>query len=211
VDTEEEQLEALRSWWKENGRSIVVGLVIGLGGVFGWTSRKAHTERRAEQASIEYQKLADTALRDDHAAAIAQAEALVAEFPSSGYAPLAALLAARGAFLADRVDDARRHLRWVIDNASTPGVTDVARIRLARLLIDAGEHAEAGQMLDAVQTGAVDALVQEVRGDLMRVQGDSDGARGAYTAALSDEGLTPSGRTRVRMKLDDLGPDASKG
>ena len=34
--TEEEQVEALKSWWKENGKSLIMGVVIAVAAVFGW-------------------------------------------------------------------------------------------------------------------------------------------------------------------------------
>lgn len=209
MDSEEEQLEALQKWWKENGRAVVVGVVLGLGGVFGWQSWVAHVDRRGEAASIEYQKLADTALREDHAGAVAQAEVLVAEFPKTAYAALASLIAARSAFESDQVDEARRHLQWVIDNATRTGLRDVARLRLARIELDAAELDRAAAHLGAIEAPGLESLVEEVRGDLSMARGDADSARTAYTAALDARGNTPSGRTRVQMKLDDLGPAAS--
>ena len=209
MESEEEQLERLREWWKDNGRPVVIGLVVGLGGVFGWTSWQTHTERRAEQASIEYQKIADSVLREDHAGAAAQADTLIAEFPSSGYAPLAALLAARSELLAGRADDAIGRLEWTIGNAEHAAIRDVARVRLARLHLDAGRHAEAAGQLGAIEGSGFDAMVEEVRGDLAFARGDPDAARSAYTSALADEAMTPAGRRRLQMKLDDLGPAGS--
>ena len=55
--TEEQQLEDLKKWWKENGRSITVGLVLGIGGVVGWTSWRAYDNAQAEKASIVYEQL----------------------------------------------------------------------------------------------------------------------------------------------------------
>lgn len=211
MNSEEEQLKELREWWKSNGTSVIVGLVVGLGGVFGWTSWQAYTERRAEQASVEYQKVADSALREDHAGAAAQADTLIAEFPGSGYAPLAALIAARSEFLEGRTEEAQSRLRWTIDNATRAGLRDVARLRLARLHLGAGEFEQAAGLLGAVENNGFDSMVQEVRGDLALARGDADAARSAYTSALADEALTPTGRTRVQMKLDDLGPAPRSG
>ncbi|MGU3844696.1 YfgM family protein, partial [Vibrio diabolicus] len=35
-DTEEQQVEAIKDWWKENGKAVIIGAVVGLGGLFGW-------------------------------------------------------------------------------------------------------------------------------------------------------------------------------
>ena len=36
METEEEQVERLKAWLKENGLSIVFGIVIGVGGIGGY-------------------------------------------------------------------------------------------------------------------------------------------------------------------------------
>ena len=92
MDSEQEELEALHKWWKENGRAVAIGLVLGLGGVFGWTTWQARVEAAAEEQSVAYQNLADTAALGNHAEAVPLADEIIAAAPASEYAALAALV-----------------------------------------------------------------------------------------------------------------------
>ena len=55
--TEEEQLEALRRWWNENGRSTLTAVLFAVAAGFGWQAWKANEVQQHEQASDVYQTL----------------------------------------------------------------------------------------------------------------------------------------------------------
>lgn len=211
METEQEELEALQKWWKENGRAVVIGLVLGLGGVFGWTTWKSRVEASAEQLSVVYQNMVDTAAADRHAEAVQQADAIIADHPDSDYAALAGLLGAKSALAAGQPAEAMRLLDSVIDNTEHAELRDVARIRKARLLLDEG-RADAGlAVLEQVDTSALAASVEELRGDILMASQDAGGAASAYEAALDSTSITPAMRARVQMKRDDLGYDEGAG
>jgi len=205
VDTEQEELEALQKWWKENGRAVVVGLVLGLGGVFGWTAWQSRAEATAEQVSMVYQSMVEMAASDDHAEALLRADRIIREQPDSEYAALAGLLGAKSAFAIDRTDDANRFLGWVVENASRAELRDVARIRSARLLLHQGEPDAAIAMLAEISTSAFAATVEELRGDILIDDRQSEAAAKAYETALASDSMTSGTRARLQMKLDDLG------
>ena len=205
MDTEQEELEALQKWWKENGRAVVVGLVLGLGGVFGWTAWQSRAEATAERLSVVYQSMVEMAASDDHREALLRADQIMQDQPDSEYAALAGLLGAKSAFAIGRTDDANHLLGWVVENASRAELRDVARIRSARLLLDGGE-ADAGlAMLAQVSTSAFAATVEELRGDILIDNRQSEAAAKAYETALSSAPITSGTRARLQMKLDDLG------
>jgi len=203
--SEQEELEALQKWWKENGRAVVVGLVLGLGGVVGWTTWQSRTEATAERASVVYQAMVEMAAADDHMEALLRADQIVQEYPDSEYAALAGLLGAKSAFAAGRADDANRLLGWVIENAGRPELRDVARIRSAQLLRDEGKRDAGLEMLARVDTPAFAATVEELRGDILVDNQENDAAAEAYQTALASGSITSGTRARVQMKLDDLG------
>jgi predicted negative regulator of RcsB-dependent stress response len=211
VDTEQEELEALKKWWKENGRVVVVGLVLGLGGVFGWTTWQSRVEASAERLSIVYQNMVDSAASDGHVEAAQQADGIIADHPDSEYAVLAGLLGAKSALAAGRPEDAGRFLDWVIENAARVELRDVARIRKARLLLDEGQHDAGLTVLDQVDTAAFAATVDELRGDILVESRDTQAAAQAYAAALASNVVSGGMRARVQMKLDDLGYGAEPG
>ena len=205
MDTEQEELEALQKWWKENGRAAVVGLVLGLGGVFGWTTWQGRIEATAERVSVVYQSMVEMAAADDHVEALLRADQIIQDHPDSEYAALAGLLGAKSAFSAGRADDASRLLGWVIENADRAELRDVARIRSAQLLLDEGKRDAGLEKLAEVNSPALAATVEDLRGDILVDNRQGDAAAKAYEAALASDSITGAMRTRVQMKLDDLG------
>ena len=202
---DDEDLAKLKAWWKENGRSIVVGVVLGLGGMVGWNFWQDHRETQSEEASEMYAGILEAAAEERHDDVRAQAALLLAEFPDSGYATLAALIASASAAAQGQPAEARQRLAWIEEHAPRDGYRDLARIRLARVLLDEDDPQAALDALDRVGSDAFDAVTGELRGDIHRVQGAPEEARAAYQAVLAGEATLPSARTRVRMKLDDLG------
>ena len=192
METEEQELEALKEWWQEYGRTIVVGVVIGLGG-------------QAEKASMFYQRLIGDAARDRHQAVGKQAASLADEFSNSGYAALAALLAAKSAYAENDLEGAKRQLAWMISQPAESSFKDIARIRLARLLIQENNLDEALSTLNGIDDDAFSATANEIRGDIRYLEGDMVGARTAYQKALTGDTIPGAMRSRVQMKVDDLG------
>lgn len=211
MDTEQEELEALKKWWQENGRAVAIGLILGLGGVFGWTTWQARVEANAEQTSLVYQSMVDMAAASDHAEALVRVEQIIADQPSSEYAGLAGLMGAKSAMALGRPDEARRLLDWVIANAGREEIRDVARIRSARLLLAEDKGEAALQVLAAINTPTLEAAVEELRGDVFVAAGKRDDAAKAYTLALANDSITSGNRARVQMKLDDIGQGNASG
>lgn len=204
-ESEKEQIEAIKKWWKENGRAVVVGLALGLGAVFGWTYWQSYQANQAEQVSLLYTRLINLASGDQLTEVRQEAENLIREYPTSGYAPLAALILARAAFQQQEADEAKRHLRWTMEQASRKELQMVARLRLARVLLGEGDYEGALGLLDGVDPGSFRAGYEELRGDVLLAQGHRDRARSAYKAALANIGPVGENRQRIQMKLDDLG------
>ena len=202
---EEEQVEALKKWWSENGKSTLAGLGIGLAAVLGWQSWQTWERSQAELASERYQQLVDDATADRHAQALSGAEALTGEFPDSAYASFASLIAARAAVQTGAPDEAKRHLQWVVEHAAFPELVPIARLRLARLMLEAREYDGALAELGTIESAPFRGRVKELQGDVHHARGDSAAARESYETVLADAELAPSTRVRIRMKLDDLG------
>lgn len=205
MDTTEQELEALKSWWQENGRTLIAGVVIGLSGVAGWTWWQGHLRSQAEVASQGYQRLLEEAAQDNHESVRARASTLIEDYPQSGYAALGALLAAKSAVIENDLQAAKQRLNWVIEQSDNPSFRDVARIRLARVLAEENDFDTALEALDAVEQPAFGASAGEIRGDILVTTGDASGAREAYLGALASETVTGATRSRLQMKIDDLG------
>lgn len=207
--TEEEQIAALKRWWAENGRSVIIGVVLALVGYFGWQGWQSQQQAARESASVLYEELTATlnegALSEDQRL---RAESIVEDLKSKHgkllYASDAALLVARVAVEAGDLDAAAEHLRWVVERDYSSEITLLARHRLAQVLLAQEAYDDALAVLSAVAPGAYAAAYAELRGDILAAQGQLAEASAAYETALSQ--LLPTQQSRrsiIQMKLDD--------
>ncbi len=205
--TDEEQVEALKKWWSENGRSVVGGVVLGLALVGGWRGWQYYEQTRAENAGAQYDGLLVAVESKQPEKAAQASERLRADYDDTAYASLAALHVAKLKLEAGDRAGARAQLEWVKAQAPDPALRQIAGVRLARILIDAGELDAAAGLLDAAPRDAFAPELAELRGDLARARGDLDAARAAYEEGLAGRS---GGAAVLRMKLDDLPPPGAK-
>ncbi len=201
--SDREQEEALRNWWRENWRWIIGGIVLGVVLLVGWRFWQSHTTRQAEQASALYEEYQTSAA--DAQKATSAFDRLSAEFPSSPYTLQARLLQAKNHVEANRYEEAATQLRAVIDSADDEELAQIARQRLARVLIQQGKHDEAIALLDPEEAGAFAPQVREIRGDALLAKGDSEAARAEYAAALTADADAQIDRSMLEMKLQQVG------
>ena len=188
--TEEEQVEALKKWWEENGRSTIAAIVVALGVGFGWQGWKGYQSGQGEAASERYQALlqalSEVESETDMATATSLAGQIKTDFARSSYAQFAALHLARMAAMDGRLDEAESELRWVLGRADKGSDTyQVAQLRLARVLASAGDGQQALSILDGTDAGSYQAAYAVARGDILLLLERNDEARQAYTQALA--------------------------
>ncbi|WP_028117377.1 YfgM family protein [Ferrimonas senticii] len=198
-ETEEQQVEAIKRFWKEYGLSIVGGAVIGLGSLWGWNYYQQQQLAGQEVASVAFENvLAQNGSADELAAAAAQFQQ---NYGDSGYAPLSDLMQARALVDEGKLAEAQTLLERAIgqlDNTAKP----LAQLRLARVQ-QAQENLEGAlNTVNAIDNAAFGAQRDELKGDLLVAKGDVTGARSAYQAALAAAGL--QGNPAVQIKLDQL-------
>ena len=206
-DAEREQVEAIKKWWGENGRVVTIGIILGLGGVFGWKAWEARVVSNEEQASALYEQLVNAAASNTTAEVNELAGTLMDSYPNSGYATLSALIRAGSAFQNDQTDEAIAYLQWVIDNAKHEEIKTIAKMRTARLLADQGKLDSALDKIRNIRTETLKAPLAELRGDLLVSEGKSQNAIEAYLEALANNSLSITMRHRLELKLKDLGAD----
>ena len=207
-ESEKEQVEALRKWWQENGKALIIGVVLGLGGLFGYRGWQEHVTTRSMEAADLHATVIVALEQGQHATVIAESARLRGEYDDTPYAALATLAEAAVLVRDGDAAAARTALEWVVANAGQPEVTAVARLRLARLFHSQGDAAAARAALDALPAGLFTAQAAELRGDMLRDAGQVQEARTAYREAL-DAGS--ENRAIVQMKLDDLGLELAEG
>ncbi|MEJ2611621.1 MAG: tetratricopeptide repeat protein [Candidatus Thiodiazotropha sp.] len=198
--TEEEQVEAIKRWWKENGTSVIAGLVIGLSGVFGWQAWGNYQDRIGSEASVAFNQMVAAVQRGDSDSAAKQAELLKDNFEGSSYARFAAMTEARLKLESGEPEAAKAKLEWVVQQGGELAITRLAQLNLAKILIDEGTF-DAAEKLVASDEGGFAGEFTALRGDIALAKGDRIAAAAAYTKAMTEE---ISHRAIIQMKLDDL-------
>ena len=203
---EQEQLAALKAWWQENGGLVITALCVVLVALAAWRGWSYYQGKQAVQASVLYDDVQKAAAAGDLSQVREAAGAIIEHYPRTAYAALAALVSAKANFEGGDLKTARAQLAWVAENAKDPGLRDIARLRLASVMLDQKAYGDALTELDAKHGAAFDALFLAARGDVLVAQGKKDEARGAYKAALDKTGAGDAGlRGSIQLRLDALG------
>lgn len=207
--TEEERLEALKRWIKENGRSVLFGVGLGAAIVLGWNFWQTKQWQNAEQAGNTFQQLLTAVQNKQTDAALKLSERLIEQYGSSSYGWYGRLFAAK--FKAEKGDleGARQMLRDVLDKAGDPNLKLLARLRLGQVMLALKEDEEALRLVESAGADMVApyrALYAELKGDILMALGRRDQARSAYEQArASGDARSPL----LELKLQDLGPVGS--
>lgn len=197
-ETEEQQVEAIKRFWKENGTALVVGAVLGLSGLYGWRYYNDSQISSQEQASAAFEQAETQLIQDEKGFSAAQA--YITEHGDTGYAYLMALQLAQQAIERKDLSEAAKQLAYVSSQAELSAVKAIAGIRLARVQLEQGQFELALQSLDKISDAAFEGQTQAVKGDVFVAQQLFDKARAAYSSALEKN----SGDRVLKMKLDSL-------
>ena len=201
---EQERIAELKAWWEDN-RWYVIGaiaaVILGFAAYRGWQYWSA---REAEDAAAMYTPVAEAAKANDAKRILDASAALRSKHPGSFYASEAALVAAKAAFEAGNLEEARKQLEWVMND----GVEEhrgVARLRIAAVLLEQKKFDDALKILDGNKDEAFVPLVADMRGDIMLAQGRTDEARASYKLAMEKSDPRNPVRAIAETKLNALG------
>lgn len=203
--TEEEQVEAIKKWWHENGKSIIAGVVLGITAIFGWRAYDSHTALQAEAASTLYEQMLGASRENDTENTRVYANRILEDYKSGTYAVFAKLMLAKVDAEAGNLDQAEQDLRWVLQKNSQPEIEHIARLRLVRVLIAANKLEQAMETLNIGKPGDFLASYEELRGDIYAKQGKPEEARKAYEKSLFNTPPSGEAQSLLEMKLDNLG------
>lgn len=211
-ETEEQQIESFKKWWKDNASSVITGILLGLAVLFGAKSWFAYQERTAENASNIYTTLINALNNGQESLVNEQAGILISDFSSTPYAPLAALALAKLKLEQDELQAARAQLQWALDHAGSDVIRHTARLRLARVMMAEDDLAAAETLVgQAGDEGGFASLYAEIRGDIHLARGDLANARTQYERALAAMTEESPGRRVLQLKYDSAQPAAASG
>lgn len=181
--SEKEQIESIRKWWNENGKFILIAVVIGLAIGFGWRYWHTLQTHRAENASAIYQSVLQADSQKNNVTAQGGAKILMSEFSSSPYASLAALLIAKENVLENKLPNALTQLQWVIKNSHQKRLQQIARLSAARILLSQNNLKAADAELTVTDDKSFEPLINWVQGDIDSQEGNKVAAQTHYEAA----------------------------
>lgn len=208
---EEEQVEALKNWWRKNGAFVIAALVLASALSLGWQWWQGQQELKAQQAGALFNEMSlalenlDSNPQADQQKPRTLAEQISKDYADTFYAELAALALARMDVDSGQMDAARARLQQLAEHAKSESVRPLARLRLAQLLWGMGQNDEALKALDGFWPEAFRSDAEALRGDVLRTLGRVEEARKAYDAALAQATLLGLETGLLRLKRDDLG------
>ena len=202
---EQEQIAELKAWWNQYRNLILVVVTVAamtVGGIQGW---RYYRDKQALDAGELYVQLQGAVGGKDQKKVQDIAAILAEKYPRTSYAAFAALAGAKAAFESGDAAGARTRLQWVIENAREDEMREIARLRLAGVLLDEKKFDEALKLLEASRADALSALYADLKGDVLVAQGKSAEARSAYQLALDKSDAKSPYRGLIQIKLDALG------
>jgi predicted negative regulator of RcsB-dependent stress response len=203
---EQEQVDELKAWWKQHGGLITAVVLAAALAFAGWQGWRWYQANQAAQASMLYETLSKAAQANDAKALRDAAGTLVESYPRTLYASMGALVAARYYFDRNDLKTAKAQLTGVMERAPSQDFKDLARLRLAAVLLDEKAYDEALKTLDAKPAAPYEAQYAALRGDVLVAKNQAAEARAAYKLALEKaEGGDGAFQESVRIRLEALG------
>jgi predicted negative regulator of RcsB-dependent stress response len=210
--TEEEQIAAIKNWWKNNGNSLLIGIGLALVIVFGWKAYQNSVVESKTQASVLYQQLisaatsTDLSTPEESSTVSYLATELKSKFSGSEYAIYAALFIAKENVAEAKYDEAKNEFNWVLENTEDQRLIHIVNGRLARIYSVQGDNETALKLLIATDP-AFEASYQEIIGDIKIRTGEKGAAIEAYKKAYELVKGNPQALPLLAVKLSDLGID----
>lgn len=203
---EQEQLATLKAWWKDHGGNVVLVIVALALAFSGWQGWRWYQFRQATAASALYESLRQAVAAGDAKGVRDSGGALAEKFPNRLQASMGALTQARFYFDRGELKSAEAQLQWVIERSPSEEFRDLARLRLAMVLLDEKAYDAALAQLASAPAAPFAAQYAALKGDILVAKKDTQQAAAAYRSALEkapkdDQAFAHS----VRMRLEALG------
>jgi len=203
-ETEEQQVEAIKKWWQENFKMVVVASLMGLTAIVGVQQWKQNKVVNAQTASVEYDHILNSAKSKKDEVIKEQVNTLVNDYSAYPYAELSSMLEATQMINAGQLAKAEEKYQWVIDHSQMQTLQHISRVRLASLMASQGKNEQALQVLNT-EEGSFKGSYLEVKGDILVALKRVDEARSAYDQALEAYRAIGANAQILKIKRNDLG------
>jgi predicted negative regulator of RcsB-dependent stress response len=200
-ENENDQVEAVKRFFAENGKALVVGVVLGIGALVGWRYWNSHQAESAMASSLEYQNVT-SAVRADQPATLSAAEKFAAETKNT-YGALASLELAQKYVDNNDLAKAAAQLEQGLANTSDENLQALINMRLARIQVQQKQADAALKTLDSIKGEGWVAIVADLRGEALLSKGDKQGARDAWSKGAQTD-ASPALREMMQMKINNL-------
>lgn len=201
--SEKEQIDQFKAWWSEYGTMVIIGVVVAVGGMFGWNRYVDNKVESQMAASVLFEELANDVADGKLEEAEAVIDTMTTDFVDTPYAAQSLLAMARLYMDKNRDDDAANVLQQLLELDGSDELKPIARLRLGRIMLYQDRAQEAVDLLDVSVNSAFEPLYAEIRGDAYTVLGNVEAAGDAYRLALADDSQVVN-RNILQMKLSDL-------
>lgn len=202
---EQEQIDALKGWWNDNGKLVMVVVIAALLTIAAFQGWRYYRAQQAGNAAVLFSQLEQAERANDSKKVRDIATEVIDRYRSTPYATMSALAAAKASFSTGELEDAKKKLQWAVENARSDELREIARLRLAAVLLDEKKYDDALNVVSGKSLDAYASLFADMRGDILTAQGKAAEARAAYQQALEKSDPAGSYRRLVEVKLDALG------
>jgi predicted negative regulator of RcsB-dependent stress response len=202
---EQEQLAEIKAWWKRYGNLILLATTAALLTIAAYQGWRYYRHQQAVAAVALYEQLEQAERTSDKKKVRDIAAQITSKYGRTVYASMAALASAKAAFDGGDLGAAKEQLQWVIDHAREDEIKDVARLRLAGVLLDEKNYDPALKLVEQKPVEPLAGLYADLKGDILAVQNKHAEARGAYQLALDKSEAGSPYRATIQLKLDALG------
>ena len=198
---EEQEINQLKDWWKENGKTIIVAFILGVGGMFGWRYWQAHQAEQIAQASAQYDALIYSAQQDEQAKK-ANIEQFVQANSKTAYAVFALLDEAKKATEKQDFAAAELNLNQALTQSQDEVLTSIVALRLSAVQFQLGQLDNALTTLNQVKGESFNARKAILTGDIQIAKGDKVAAKNSFEQA--QQSGTQLEQQMAKMKLNNL-------
>ncbi len=198
---ENEQTDALRNFFANNGKALAIGVVIGIAALGGWRYWSSHQDDTAKTASAQYQQLT-SAMQAGKPETLEAVNRFASE-NSNTYGALAAMDLAKQYVDAGQLDKAATLLQNGLKDTKDANLQAVINLRLARIQLQQNQADAALKTLDGVKGDGWTAIVADIRGEALLTKGDKQGARDAWSKGVESD-ASPALKQMMQMKMNNL-------